>query len=80
MLATACGFESHHRHQSNIIRTRFRLEMDSDLLFSLSVLRIRISVMASLNVPNQSREARVNRNGGVRDGIVGNIRLCLCTL
>ena len=64
MLATACGFESHHRHQTNIIRTRFRLEMDSDLLFSLSVLRIRISVMASLNVPNQSREARVNRNGG----------------
>lgn len=77
---TPCGFESHFRHQTNIIRTRFRLEMDSDLLFSLSVLRIRISVMASLNVPNQSREARANRNGGVRDGIVGNIRLCLCTL
>jgi len=45
------------------------LEMDSDLLFSLSVLRTRISVTAWSSAPNQSPEARGNRNGGVRDGI-----------
>ena len=75
-----CGFKSHLPHQSNIIRTRFRLEMDSDLLFSLSVSRILISVTAWSSDPNQSPEARGNRNGGVRDGIVGNIHLCLYVL
>ena len=33
-MATSCGFESHHRHQTNIIRTRFsELEKGSDYLF-----------------------------------------------
>ena len=38
-----CGFESHHRHQTNIIRTCFRWEMGSDYLFSLTVTKPHIS-------------------------------------
>ena len=36
--------------------------------------------MAWSSVRNQNREVHGNRNGDVRDGIVGNIHLCLCAL
>ena len=44
MVATSCGFESHHRHQTNIIRTKSsQWEMGSDYLFSLVSTRKPIS-------------------------------------
>ena len=53
-----CGFDSRHRHQTNIIRTRSsQWEMGSDYLFSSRVLRKRMSAMASSSGRSPSREA-----------------------
>ena len=39
LAATSCGFKSHRRHQTNIIRTYFQSVMGSDYLFSLTVTK-----------------------------------------
>ena len=62
MVATSCGFESHHRHQTSIIRTKSSLlKMGSDYLFSSRSSRIRISETAWSSVPNPSPEGRENQ-------------------
>ena len=63
MVAIPCGFESHHRHQTNIIRTRSSLwEMGSDYLFSLESLKKPISETVLSSDRNQSPEAQEKRN------------------
>ena len=53
----AYRFESGHRHQTNIIRTKSsQWEMGSDYLFSSEDSRKRISETVSSNDRNQSRE------------------------
>ena len=56
--ARTCGFDPRHRHQTNIIRTRFQLEMDSDLLFSLVASRTHILEMVLSNAQPPNREGR----------------------
>lgn len=58
-----CGFDSRHRHQSNIIRTRSSLrEMGSDYLYSLTSSRKPIFETVSSSDQNQSPEGREKRN------------------
>ena len=60
LVATPCGFESHHRHQTNKIRTRSSLwETGSDFVFSTG---ISISPTVHSAAPNPSREDRERRN------------------
>ena len=62
-LATAYRFESGHRHQTNIIRTRFsQWETGSDLLFSSRGLRRHISETVLSSDQNPSREVQEKRN------------------
>ena len=58
-----CGFDSRHRHQTNIIRTKSSLwEMGSDYLFSSGGSRKRISETASWSDLNPSREGQGKRS------------------
>ena len=63
MVATSCGFESHHRHQTNIIRTKSsQWEMGSDYLFSLVSTRKPISETVLPKKKKQIQEDTVTDN------------------
>ena len=65
--ATACGFKSHHRHQSNIIRTKSSLwETGSDYLFISTDTKTPTFRMALSSVPNPNREDRERRKSAIR--------------
>ena len=61
LVATPCGFKSHHRHQTNIIRTYFQSVMGSDYLFSLTATKPPTSATGCGAGPPLSREAHEKR-------------------
>lgn len=64
---TPCGFESHFRHQSNIIRTKSSLwETGSDYLFISTDTKTPTFRMALSSVPNPNREDRERRKSAIR--------------